>query len=71
MKELETLQDYLVGVCELSEKLVKRNPDKLKIIDSIAEVTINGIEYQVQVLLEPSEKDWVPYDKLTLRQVID
>tara|TARA_R110002167_G_scaffold118766_2_gene295579 strand:+ start:316 stop:525 length:210 start_codon:yes stop_codon:yes gene_type:complete len=64
------INNYLNYVCSVAEEIVKSNNDKdVKVIDGIADIEINGIKYQAQIILEPNEKDWVDDDKPTIRKV--
>lgn len=68
MRKKEVLKDYIVQLCKICEKNIKTNEDKnIQLIESIGEVSVNGTEYQMQVILEPSKEDWIEGNKTTVR----
>jgi len=66
------INDYLNYVCNVSGTIVKNNKEKnVQVIDGIAELEINGIVYQAQILLEPNTNNWVKEDQPTIRMIKD
>lgn len=65
------INDYLVYVADVAHTMVKYNEGDIQIIEGIAEVEINGIEYQAQIILEPKKNNWVHSDKPTIRQTME
>ena len=67
--------DYgIIEVASLmADKINKLNLNGESIIlDSFAELTVNGVEYQVQVQLEPRLNMWTKEDvSLTIRNIVD
>ena len=66
------IKDYLNYVCNIAQTIVKNNKEKnVQVIDGIAELKINGVEYQAQILLEPNPRNWVKEDQPTVRMTSD
>lgn len=65
------MSNYLNYVADVANKIVKSNKGDVQIIDGIAEIEINGIEYQAQIVLEPNKRSWVDDDKPTIRKTVD
>ncbi len=63
------IQDYVQYICSVAETVKKTQKKDFKIIDGIGDVKVNGNKYQIQILLEPNEEEWVHSDKPTLRIV--
>ena len=64
------MEDYLNSICGITDSYKIAN-GITQIIDAIAEVEINGIKYQAQIVLEPRENYYVPEDKVTIRLTVD
>ena len=66
------INDYLNYVCNVAGTIVKNNKEKnVQVIDGIAELEINGVAYQAQILLEPNTNNWVKEDQPTIRMIQD
>lgn len=65
--------DELINLlCVKAEKAMGNNNDtKTLVIESIGEIKINSIEYQVQVTLDPRKDKWIDKNVTTIRVDMD
>ena len=66
----ENTIDQVTAMCDKMKNVVG-NRNKAVIIDGHGEILLNGVEYQVQIVLEPKKNDWVDPNIITLRAEID
>jgi hypothetical protein len=65
------IRKYMEYVCDIANDSVKHNPEKnIQVIDAVGEAEINGVKYQVQILLEPNEQCWVDHTKAAVRKKV-
>jgi len=67
----EFLADFVSPICEFTHRYIKNSKKEAIIIDALAELEINNVDYQIQIHLEPRKKDWVPNDRFTARIIED
>ena len=67
---IEKTADHVAMMIKHAERVVG-NRNSASIIDGFGEFEMNGVEYQIQIVLEPKIKDWVHGDKITFRSVIE
>ena len=64
------IEQYIAHLCGAAEKVNSTGVDfDIQIIDAVGEVEINGTEYQIQFILEPRDRKWVPNGSVTVRRV--
>ena len=68
-ESMPKIADVLNFMCSIASTI--KNTDKnVQIIEGLGEINLNGVDYQVQVVLEPEKSNWAQEDKPTIRKTI-
>lgn len=63
----ELIVNHLAGVANSINDVDKN----IQLIEGIAEIEINGTHYQVQIILEPIQRNWAKENETVIRKIED
>lgn len=61
---LEAIENALLNLCEVGEKSEK----PIEVCTALGELRINGVYYQIQMLITPVKKHWMDDDEVRTQE---